>query len=146
MIVAKIQIRVRYAETDRMGFAYHGNYLAWFEMARVKMMDDLGYPYREMEAAGFRMPVLEARIRYRQPSTFDDRLEVTAVMRGKATASLRIDYEVRKGETLIAEGHTRHAVIDANGRPVRPPPRFLKIIDQAFNTAGGMGMPNCNQT
>ena len=63
MIVARTEIRVRYAETDKMGIVYHGNYLIWFEVGRIVLLDEIGLPYRDVEKAGFRLPVLEVGIR-----------------------------------------------------------------------------------
>lgn len=132
MITSTTEIRVRYAETDMMGVAYHGNYMAWFEMARVHMMDELGCPYREMEANGFRLPVLEVSVRYRRPVTFDDRVMVEAVMKEKPSLRIRIDYTLRSQGKITAEGFTLHAFINTKGQPVRPPENFRELIDGQF--------------
>src|SRR5690606_26804974 len=95
MISSTTEIRVRYAETDRMGVAYHGNYMAWFEVARVNMLDELGCPYLQMEADGFRLPVLEVSVRYRRPLTFDDRVTIEAVIGEKPSLRIKIDYTLR---------------------------------------------------
>ncbi len=132
MISSTTQIRVRYAETDQMGFAHHSHYLAWFELARVEMMDHLGYPYREMEESGFLLPVLEVSLQYRKPVTFDDRVAIEAVMREKAGLRMRIDYTVRCRDEITATGFTRHAFINPQGQPTKPPRRFLEIIAPHF--------------
>lgn len=132
MLQSTIDLRVRYAETDMMGIAYHGNYTAWFEMARIQMMDDIGYPYREMEQNGFRLPVLEINIAYRKPVTFDDRVTVEATMAERPGLRLEIRYRVRCLEEMTAEGFTRHAFINPHGRPVRPPARFVGLMDRFF--------------
>ena len=72
MLSFSTQIRVRYAETDMMGIAYYSNYFIWFEIARVHMLDEIGLSYKEIERAGYRLPVLEAQARYLQPAQFDD--------------------------------------------------------------------------
>ncbi|MFT5837368.1 MAG: acyl-CoA thioester hydrolase, partial [Candidatus Azotimanducaceae bacterium] len=68
-------IRVRYAETDRMDVVYHSNYLIWFETARIQMLDQIGIPYREIEARGLFLPVLTVSAEYKRPARFDDRIE-----------------------------------------------------------------------
>lgn len=132
MITSTTDIRVRYAETDRMGFAYHGNYMAWFEQARVEMMDLLGCPYRQMEEEGYRLPVLEVSVRYKRSVTFDDRLVVEAVMREKASLRIRIDYTISCQGSVTAVGFTRHAFINQAGQPVRPPARFRAVMEKHF--------------
>jgi acyl-CoA thioester hydrolase len=139
MISSVSEIRVRYAETDRMGFAHHGNYMAWFELARVDMMDDLGYPYKQMEDEGFLLPVLEVSVRYRKPVTFDDLVTIEAVMKEKATLRMRIDYLLRCRGKITAEGFTRHAFINRAGQPVRPPSRFRDLMKKHFPTQPGEG-------
>lgn len=132
MITSSTEIRVRYAETDRMGFAYHGNYMAWFEMARVNMLDELGCPYREMESDGFYLPVLEVSVRYRKPVTFDDRLEIETIIREKPSLRITIDYKIRCRDAVTAEGFTRHAFINGRGQPVRPPENFRALMESQF--------------
>ncbi len=132
MIASTTEIRVRYAETDRMGVAYHANYLTWFEVARVQMLDEIGCPYRDLEADGYRLPVFEANIRYLRPLTFDDRVTIEAVMKEKPGLRIRIDYTVSCRDELIARGFTRHAFINADGRPTRPPPSFRALIESHF--------------
>lgn len=132
MIRSSTEIRVRYAETDMMGVAYHGNYVTWFEVARVNMMDELGCPYRQMEAEGFLLPVLEVSVRYRQPLTFDDRVTIALVVKEKPSLRIRIDYTVLSDGNVTAEGFTRHAFINRDGRPVRPPENFRALMDECF--------------
>lgn len=133
MIISTTEIRVRYAETDKMGVAYHGNYMAWFEMARVNMLDELGCPYRDLEAHGYLLPVLEVSVRYRRSVTFDDRVSVEARIARKPSLRIRIDYTLRCRGTVTAEGFTLHAFVDSNGRPVRPPPEFVRLMDREFD-------------
>lgn len=134
MIRSSTEIRVRYAETDMMGVAYHGNYMAWFEVARVQLLDELGCPYRELEEEGFRLPVLEVSVRYRRPLTFDDRVTLETTIRQKPSLRIRIDYTLRCRGKATAEGFTLHAFINREGQPVRPPPRFRDLMDEHFGT------------
>jgi|SRR5690625_1881243 len=132
MISSTTEIRVRYAETDMMGIAYHRNYLTWFEVARVKMLDEINCPYRALELQGFRLPVLEVSVRYLQPLTFDDRATVKATISKKPMLRIEVDYEIRSEDKLIATGFTRHAFINPEGRPTRPPSDFLAAVEPFF--------------
>jgi len=119
------QIRVRYAETDRMGLLHHANYLVYFEQARTELLRDLGYTYRDMEDQGFLLVLTKIEVRYKKPAYYDDILSIaTSVER---TTGVRIDhrYEVRRGADLIAEGNTTLACIDREGRP-QALPEFLR--------------------
>ena len=132
MIETKTKIIVRYAETDKMGVVYHGNYFTWFEIGRVRMLDEIGFPYREIEASGFRLPVLEASAKYLRPASFDDRLVIHTIIREKPKVRMNIEYEVWRGETLLCTGLTRHAFVDTQGAPTRPPPLFIKRMGVYF--------------
>jgi acyl-CoA thioester hydrolase len=126
-------IRVRYADTDQMGMAYHGNYLRWFEVGRTEMLRALGMSYREVEEAGIRLPVVEARCRYVRPARYDDLLTVETVLARVGRASLAFEYRVTREGTceLLAHGMTGHCFLDPAGRPVRPPAFFLALLDRA---------------
>jgi acyl-CoA thioester hydrolase len=129
---SRFVVRVRYADTDQMGFVYYGNYLRWFEIGRTEMLREAGTSYREVEAAGIRMPVLEARCRYRRPARYDDRVTIETVLAGLGRASLRFTYRVLRepdGE-LLAEGETEHCFLDERGRPVRPPASFRELLER----------------
>ncbi|MSU73063.1 MAG: acyl-CoA thioesterase [Opitutus sp.] len=132
MIESRAQITVRYAETDMMGVVYHGSYLPWFEIGRTTLLKELGLPYRELEAAGYRLPVLEVTAKYFRPAVYDDLITVVTTMREKPLLRIRLDYEVRRGDELLATGHTVHAFIDREGKPVRPPPVVVKAMAAGF--------------
>ena len=132
MIHTVCAIRVRYVETDRMDVVHHANYLAWFEAARIQMLDEIGSPYREMEARGFMIPVLGASLEYKRPAKFDDRVEVHLFMKEKPRARFRFEYEVRRGETLLATGTSSHGFMSSEGKALRPPEEFLQLIEKAW--------------
>ncbi len=132
MIHTVSNVRVRYAETDRMDVVYHSNYFVWFETARILMLDGLGIPYKEMESKGYLIPVLDASAQYKQPAQFDDRLEVHLFMREKPRARFRFEYEVRRGDTVLCTGSTTHGFMDSEGKGLRPPTDFLEKIDEAW--------------
>ena len=133
MIQSRSQVVVRYAETDMMGVVYHGSYLPWFEIGRTTLLREQGLPYRELEAEGFRLPVLEVTARYLRPALYDDTITIVTTLREKPTLRIHLEYELFKGDYLIATGKTLHAFIDRQGRPVRPPPRFIARMNEAFS-------------
>lgn len=123
-------VRVRYAETDRMGVVYYANYFVWFEVARADLLRTLGWTYREMEETGVFLPVIEAHCDYRRPARYDDELEVRTA--GTLTSPVRMEfnYEVQvKGQTEVAAvGRTVHAALDRDGRPCRLPARIREVF------------------
>ncbi|HOD47548.1 MAG TPA: thioesterase family protein, partial [Opitutaceae bacterium] len=121
-----------YAETDMMGVVYHGSYLPWFEVGRTHLLRQHGVVYRQLEAEGFFLPVLEVGVRYLRPARYDDTITIVTTLREKPVLRIRLDYEVRRGDELLATGQTTHAFIDRNGRPVRPPAVFAQKMDELF--------------
>src|SRR5579871_2840755 len=104
MLTGEITIRVRYAETDRMGLLHHANYLVYFEQGRTELLRSLGYSYKDLEDQGYLLVLHKLEVRYRSPALYDDLLTVrTTVVR---TTVVRIDhrYEVLRDGTLLAEG------------------------------------------
>jgi acyl-CoA thioester hydrolase len=121
---------VRYAETDQMGFAWHGNYLAWFEVARTDLLRQHGMTYRELEERDLRLPVIETGVRYLRPARYDDELEIHARLEDLSGARMRFAYEVtlQGSEGLLATGFTAHAAVNASGRPRRLPPELRRVL------------------
>ena len=119
------RVRVRYAETDKMGVVYYANYLVWFEVGRTDLLRESGWNYREMEKEGYALPVIEAHCTYRQPAKYDDELEVRTTGTLLSPVRVQFAYEiVRTADAVVlATGTTIHATIDATGRPCRLPPR-----------------------
>jgi acyl-CoA thioester hydrolase len=109
-------IRVRYAETDRMGLLHHANYLVYFEQARTELLRSIGLTYRDMEDRGFFLVITNVEVKFRSPAKYDDLLTIkTTVAR---TTPVRIDhtYEVRCEDRLVAEGKTTLACVDRAGK------------------------------
>jgi acyl-CoA thioester hydrolase len=136
MIHTIAHIRVRYAETDRMDVVYHSNYLVWFETARILMLDEIGIPYREIEASGFYIPVLAVNIQYKRPAYFDDHLEVHLFLHEKPRARFQMNYKVYRADTVLATGTTTHAFMDNTGKALRPPKDFIEKINAAWKPQG----------
>jgi acyl-CoA thioester hydrolase len=124
------RVRVRYAETDQMGVVYYANYLVWFEVGRTEYLRERGWSYREMEKAGFVLPVIAASCAYHRPARYDDDLEVRT--RGALLSPVRVafDYEIVRGleARRIVTGRTEHASLDPGGRPVRLPHRIRDLF------------------
>jgi acyl-CoA thioester hydrolase len=135
MIVSRQQVTVRYAETDMMGVVYHGSYLPWFEIGRTTLLKEIGLPYRELEAAGYRLPVLEVSARYLRPAVYDDSLTIVTTLREKPLLRIHLAYEVWRGADLLATGETVHAFVDLQGKPVRPPATAIQRFNAAFQAA-----------
>ena len=122
-------LRVRYAETDRMGVVYYAHYFVWFEVARAELLRTLGWTYRAMEDAGVLLPVIDARCDYRRPARYDDEIEVRT--QGRLVSPVRMEFiydvHVRDGAE-IARGRTVHAATRRDGRPCRLPERIREAF------------------
>jgi acyl-CoA thioester hydrolase len=124
-------VRVRYAETDRMGVVYYGNYLTWFEVGRTDLLRQLGDSYREMEEKdGIFLPVVEAHCRYHQPARYDDVIEIRTRASRPSRAQIRFEYELARAAdgVIVASGATLHVATSHEGRPCRLPKRLLEIF------------------
>ena len=123
-------VRVRYAETDKMGVVYYANYFVWFEVARADLLRSLGWSYREMEHAGVALPVIEAECQYHRGAKYDDELEVRAEGRMLSPVRMEFRYEViRLGDAAVAaSGRTVHAAVNPKGRPCRLPDRIREAF------------------
>ena len=130
MIESRSHVRVRYAETDQMGVAWHGNYFAWFEVGRTDLLRGLGATYRELETRGLRLPVIDCHAAYLRPARYDDDLEVLTRLRSMRGARLEFEYEVRcEGiAELVATGATTHASTDPAGKPRRLPEELRRLL------------------
>jgi acyl-CoA thioester hydrolase len=123
-------IRVRYAETDKMGVVYYANYFVWFEVARADLLRSLGWSYREMEHAGVALPVIEAHCDYHRPARYDDEMEVRTKGRMLSPVRMEFTYEVvrQEDQMVAASGRTVHAALDLAGKPCRLPDRIRQLF------------------
>jgi acyl-CoA thioester hydrolase len=125
MQTEEITIRVRYAETDRMGLVHHANYLVYFEQGRTELLRAGGFNYKDLEDQGFFLVLTKAEVHYRRPARYDDLLTIrTSVTR---VTTVRIDhrYEILRDNALLAEGSTTLACVDHEGR-VQLLPNYLR--------------------
>lgn len=123
--------RVRYADTDKMGIVYNGNYLRYFEIGRTEMLRAHGLPYAELEKEGYLLPVLEAHVIYKQPARYDDVLEIHTTYHAHRSPSLRIEYEIRSNNVILVTGFTKHSFVSAETfKPIRPPAFFFEQLQR----------------
>ena len=132
MITSRSQVTVRYAETDMMGIVYHANYLPWFEIGRTQLLKEQGFSYRELEASGYRLPILEISAKYRRPALYDDTVTIVTTITEKPTLRIKISYEVLRGDELLLTGQSQNAFVDMQGMPTRPPEAFVRKMDELF--------------
>ena len=112
-----------------MGVVYYANYFVWFEVARTDWLRETGWSYREMEADGVSLPVIEAHCDYRQPARYDDEIDVRTQATLLSQIRIRFDYEVVRQGAVLSTGHTVHAAVDVSGRPCRLPRRVLEMLE-----------------
>jgi len=125
MLSNETQIRVRYAETDRMGLLHHANYLVYFEQARTDFLRAHGKNYKDIEDAGFYLVVSKLEVKYKSPAYYDDLLTIRTTVTRTSPVRLEHKYEVfRPDGTLVAEGMTTLACVDTTGK-IQPMPDWL---------------------
>lgn len=134
MYKTETHIRVRYGETDQMRYAYYGYYAMYYEVARVESLRQLGLTYKELEAMGIIMPVLENHSEFILPALYDELLRIVVTIPEKPSVRIRFLYEIfNEAGTLIHKGETRLAFVNQKtGRPCRPPEAFQKVLASYF--------------
>ncbi len=131
----QIQIRVRYAETDQMGYVYYGNYASYYEVGRVEAFRNLGFSYKKLEESGIMMPVLENYSKFINAAKYDDLLTITVSIPQMPTARITFNYDItNEAGALIHEGRTSLAFVNmSSGRPCRAPEKMLSLLQPYFN-------------
>src|SRR5688572_18100390 len=135
MYTADVQIRVRYSETDQMGYVYYGNFAAYYEVARTETFRKLDIHYKEMEASGVMMPVLELRTKYIKPARYDDLLTIKLILNTKPHGTrIKFEYEVyNEGAELLNVGETTMVFVDMKtGRPTHIPEHINTVMEPYF--------------
>lgn len=136
MFTHTTEIRVRYADTDKMQFVYNGKYLEYFEVGRTELLRASGLSYTEVEKNGYQLPLIESRIFYKLPAVYDDLLEIQADLNELHSPKVHIQYIVRRKITkeIIAEGYTIHIFIKSDTKKaVRPPKIYVDILSPYFS-------------
>lgn len=117
----EIAIRVRYAETDRMGLLHHANYFVYFEMGRTELLRQRGLSYRDVEDAGHLLVIIDIGCRFRKPAHYDDLLTLRTSVERVTHVKIVHKYELLRDGQLLAEGHSTLACVDRDGRPQKLP-------------------------
>ena len=134
MLSHKLQIRVRYGETDQMGYVYYGNYAQYFEMGRVEWLRNLGISYKRMEDSGIMLPVTNLNTTYRKPAKYDDLLTLKTTLIRKPSLKIEFNFELfNESNELLTTAYTSLIFIDIKkNRPTRAPNYILEKIDALF--------------
>ena len=126
MIEESIKLRVRYAETDQMGFVYYGNYAEYLEIGRVAAMKKAGVSYRILEEEGIGLPVREMKIKYLRAALYDDEIEVITKIKEMPDRLIVFEYEIKRGEELLVEAETTLFFMDKESKKVIRIPQEMK--------------------
>lgn len=128
-----IKLRVRYGETDQMGYCYYGNYAQYFEVGRVEALRNVGMSYRDLEESGVMLPVSEFSVKYLYPAKYDDELTITTKITSINGARIHFDYEILNelGKKVSEASTTLVFVKKDTMRPTSPPESFLQLL-QSF--------------
>lgn len=121
-------LKVRYAETDMMGVVHHATYPVWFEVGRTELMERLGLPYTEIEARGYYLMLSGLNVEYRRAARYGDTLTLTTRLAQLRSRTMTFQYELHRGEELLATGETRHIATDRQYRPARLPQDVLHLF------------------
>ena len=134
MYTSETTLRVRYGETDQMGYVYYGYYAMYYEVARVESLRRLGLTYREIEAMGIIMPVLENKSQFILPGRYDELLKIVTHIKEKPGVRIKFEYEIfNEGGVLINKGETLLAFVNQkSGRPCRPPQEMMDVLEPYF--------------
>jgi acyl-CoA thioester hydrolase len=134
MFCSETTIRVRYGETDKMGYLYYGHYPEYFEVSRTDMIRLFGLSYKEIEDRGIIMPVRSMKVEYKRPAHYDELLVVKSCLKSLPEIKLDIDYEIVNARyQVICTGNTVLAFVDLHtGRPRRAPDFFIKAVEKYF--------------
>ena len=134
MIEHNTTIKVRYCESDQMGYAHHSNYAKYYEVGRLEFLEDLGISYRTMEEQGVILPVRSINTRFLQPARFDDNLTLKTILKELPTAKITLEYEIYNEENIkISTGETVLVFFDtAKQKPIKIPEELLSKFTKRF--------------
>lgn len=125
----KTKIRVRYSETDQMGYCYYGNYAQYLEVGRVETLRELGMSYKALEHQGVMLPVFRLELDYLLPAKYDDEIEIETEMVALTGPKITFQYHLFIEGQLIAKAITSLVFVDKNSmRPIRPPEKFITLL------------------
>ena len=127
----KVEVRVRYGETDQMGVVYHGSYVPYFEIGRVEWLRNRGVLYKDMEQNGIALPIVSMHLNYKKPAKYDDLLTIHTKLKSYSGVKIEFDCEIRnENEELLTTAHFILVFVDVNsGKPISPPQYILDVIN-----------------
>lgn len=129
MFSAETELRVRYVETDQMGYSHHSNYIIYYEVGRVEALRSLGMSYKEVEDSGIMMPVIDSGSKYLKPAIYDDLIRIQINVPTLPTVRMRFEYKLFVDDVLINQGHTTLAFVNMKtGRPIKAPESMLNLL------------------
>lgn len=130
MLTNRTTYRVIYGDTDNMGVAYHANYLRWFEMGRTEMFRAMGLTYKAIEAKGVFLPVSEVHCKFKSPAHYDDIIIIDTSLDSNVRGGMKFDYHIltEDFQKVLAQGYTKHACLNGDGRVIRPPDFIMELI------------------
>jgi acyl-CoA thioester hydrolase len=134
MIKTETTLRVRYGETDQMGFVYYGVYAQYYEVGRVEAMRSLGFSYREMEESGVLMPVINLTVNYKKPAKYDDEVRIVTTVKEMPGVRITFHYECfnQKNELLNTGSVTLVFIDKQKNKPMQPPAWFMEGFMKKF--------------
>jgi acyl-CoA thioester hydrolase len=133
MLTHETTVRVRYAETDQMGYVYYGNYATWFEVARVELIRSMGFTYKGMEEQGVLLPVLDLEVKYIRPAYYDDLLTIRTTVPEMPLARIKFLYEVyNEAGTLLTKAATTLVFIDKERNKPCPMPEAMQVAFKPY--------------
>ncbi len=134
-MIFETKLRVRYAETDRMGYCYYGNFAAFFEVARVEALRELGVTYKQLEDEGIILPVLDYQIRYFKPAYYDEELRIETIIEKVKGARIHFSYKTfNERNDLLNQATTTLVFVDFHSKkPINPPKELVEILSRATN-------------
>jgi len=134
MIRNEIKLRVRYGETDQMGYVYYGNYAQFFEVGRVEWLRNLGVSYKNLEESGVMLPVLNLNVNFLKPAKYDDLLTIITTLKKKPLVKIEFDFEIfNENQELLTTGYTSLVFIDMKkNKPTKAPQALLDQIYTYF--------------
>jgi len=133
MINHSTKLRVRYSETDRMGFVYYGNYAQYIEVGRVETLRMIGISYKELEDEGYLLPVRDFNIRYFKAAVYDDEITIVTTIDEMPDNRIAFNYEVNRGEELLVKASTTLFFMNKEAKPCKPPQFFIDLMKPYFS-------------
>lgn len=135
MVKSETTVRVRYGETDQMGFVYYGVYAQYYEVGRVEAMRSLGFSYKDMEESGVLMPVINLTVNYKKPARYDDEVRIVTTVKDMPGVRITFHYECYNQQNdLLNTGHVTLVFIDkVKNKPMQPPQWFMDAFMKKIN-------------